>query len=254
MNDLSVTYRERITVRPEEGVAFGRAATTPGATKGWDYDGRFIELGDDPNMHRIWGEIVWRQGLWCVRSLGTRDGLAVQLASGTPIPLGARKRDAGGAWSKPEVLAIAESRFDVLLANGVERYRLSCQWDGLDDDGPDPDLPGQATRSTGEQLAPSITELGYRVLWHMSREYRLGPPEDRPPQPLSYARVNRALGAAKDSRQAEKTVERLVIRLREAGFLPDSVLSHEQRDWMCRLAVDHGLLQHLEARYGSVDG
>jgi hypothetical protein len=94
-----------------------------------------------------------------------------------------------------------------------------------------------------------MSELEYRVMWAMSREYRLGNPDDRAPEPLSYERVRRAMGLA-DARPPIRAVERLVKRYRKSGVIPEKVNASQQRHWICRQLVLHGAFARLADRYG----
>jgi hypothetical protein len=106
---------------------------------------------------------------------------------------------------------------------------------------------GDRTTTLGGLLADSIGEQEFRVLWAMSREYRSGEVND--PQPLSYTRVVRALGL-RTEKQATRAVERLKVRFIAAGLFPADVTPERQRDWMCRFAVQHQLLDQLVERFG----
>ena len=239
--------RQRIEVGEGESVGFGRTCTDPSLPKGWGYRGRFIELGPETHLHRIWGEISPRKGLWFVRALGARHPVTVDVPGRGSVEL-----PACGPGCPPAEFAVTSDQFGVVLGVGNAEYRLECS------SAPPPAPPpprieqGSATSTLGEELAAAITELEFQVLWVMSRDYR-EVAAGRPPAPLTYARITRILGLQSE-RQAVAAVERLTRKFREVGLLPSAVDAGRQRDWICRQAVAHGIVDLLATRFGALEG
>lgn len=236
--------RQRIEVGEGESVGFGRTCTDPGLPKGWGYQGRFIELGAESHIHRIWGEIAQRNGLWFVRALGTRHPVTVDVPGRGSVEL-----PACVPGEPPAEFAVANDHFSVVLSVGTSEYRLECS--SAPPPAPPPPLveQGSATSTLGDELAASITELEFGVLWAMSREYR-EPVPGRSPAPLTYARIIRMLGLHSE-RQAVAAVERLTRKFRCVGLLPAGLDPARQREWICRQAVAHGIVDLLVARFGA---
>lgn len=246
--DLEVRANEtRLTLSNRERLGFGRVNTEPDGSKGWGYEGRFLELGPQAFIHRVWGDIVSKHGLWHVRSLGERHPVTVVPKGYRPIELPAL-----GTGKVPHEFAVTRSPFTVVLAVGTSSFRIECTSTSDDITVEEPrELRGPTTAALGGELARAITATEFLVLWVMSREYRSDPPEASP-SPLSYTRIRRALQLNSD-RQAIAAVERLVKRFRIAGLLPDGLATELQRDWICRQAVAHDLLQLLSDRHGVPD-
>lgn len=240
---------QRLVLDEGERLGFGRVNPDAGGTKGWGYDGRFLELGEDGFIHRIWGELVHQHGLWHVRSLGSRHPVLVEPEGQRPIELPARIDGAA-----PHEFAVTQTRFAVVLAVAAQSFRLECATGGATPADPGPDqrpVGGGATVLFGDELAANITETEFRVLWVMSREYRAVPPPAEP-SPLSYSRICRALELATE-KQAVGAVERMMRRIRNAGLVPPDLATERQRDWLCRQAVAHDAFPTLIERYGRPD-
>lgn len=253
MGSLIVRFNDqRLTLDTDQTLGFGRTVMAPTDRRGWGYPGRFLELDADPLLHRVWGDLVWRHELWCVRSLGARDRVGVQLPGKDVIELEPLRPEDAAEGTEPDLLAVADPEFDVLLANGARTFRIRCEWAGVDADSAPTPLSGPATGSLGSALASSMTEVEYQILWVMAREYRHGTADGRPPEPLEYSRIARSLGHS-SRRPANAAMERLVRRFRTLGLLPDDVEPDAQRQWMCRQAVDHDAFGHLASRYGELD-
>ena len=109
-------------------------------------------------------------------------------------------------------------------------------------------MAGSETISLGDELAAGITATEFRVLWVMAREYRPPSPTTEP-APLSYARICRVLGLS--DKQAISAVERIMKRFRASGAVPAGLPASQQRDWMCRQVVTHGVLDALCDRHGT---
>lgn len=255
MGELIVRCNGRRTdLLPSQTLGIGRAATKPGEPTGWGYGGRFLELGPDPTMHRIWAELAFRHGLWCIRSLGSRDRVGIKLPGKDVIELDPRRPEDAAQGVPADVFAVNAGRFEVLFACGARSYVLDCEQhapEAVADTAPAPSI-GADTASLGGQLASSTTETEYKVLWAMSRDYRLGAPSGGPPEPLGYARVARLLGHGSQL-PAKKAVERLVRRWRTSGLLPEEIGAEAQRDWLCRMAVFHRAFDELRRTYGELD-
>lgn len=245
MGDLQVRSGEHLlTLRESECVGFGRTNVEPGGSKGWGYEGRFLELGNENYIHRIWGEVRWKQGLWHVRSLGSRHPVIVAPAKFRPIEL-PPIRD-GGA---PHEFAVTQQDFAVVLPVAAHRYTIDCS-STTEAELPAEPAPmlGSATISLGDELAAGITATEFRVLWVMAREYR-SPTGSVDPAPLSYARICRTLELS--DKQAISAVERIMKRLRAAGVVPADLPAAQQRDWVCRQVITHGVLDSLCDRHGT---
>jgi hypothetical protein len=244
MGELRVRFSGNTVVLAEDdSLGFGRSVVSPSASKGWGYGGRFLELGPSPHLHRIWGEIVWRDHRWIVRSLGDRDPITVVVTGRPRVELPARREGAEAAEHP-----LTDGSAALVLSSVQSSFVIEC---ATSDGTPAPtfSMPSEGDRTTtlGGLLADSIGEQEFRVLWAMSREYRSGEVND--PQPLSYPRVVLALGL-RTEKQASRSVERLKERFVAAGLFPVDVTSERQRDWMCRFAVRHQLLDRLVERFG----
>lgn len=252
MGDLRVAYDGRAaSIRADESLGFGRTNIERGGSVGWGYEGRFIELGPDPAIHRVWGEIVWHHDLWCVRALGRRNPLSVVLPGAPPIELRAHTDDERRDGAPPELLAVTQPRFRVRCSVGAHSFELACSSEVSRWDRPTRGLSGNATIDVGAGVSETITEAEYRVLRTLAREFIDGPSSpESPPRSLSYARVRHALDLQTE-RQAISAVERLVRRFRDGGLLSPSVGAAEQRDAICDLGVRHGVIDRLDAKYGA---
>ena len=93
-----------------ERLGFGRANTDPGGSKGWDYEGRFVELSTKPHVHRVWGEVVSEAGHWKVRSMGSLHPVMVVPAGQRPIEL-----PPTSAGASPSEFVVTQESFDVVL-------------------------------------------------------------------------------------------------------------------------------------------
>lgn len=241
-----------MTLAENERLGFGRANLGRGGV-GWGYPGRFLELSAEPHIHRRWGEIVRSGDMWCVRNLGTRWPIEVLLPHRGTVSLTPwldRERALGAA---PDSLGISHRSFSIVLQASPSRFELQCEVTGADDES----NPGQATGGAptagmASEVADSITENEFAVLWAMSKQYReaavgtLQPGVS--PEPLTYYRVRRMLALSSD-RQATAATERLIKRFRDACLL-EHVDPAEQRGAMCSIAVHQGVLAQLEAKYG----
>ena len=98
------------------------------------------------------------------------------------------------------------------------------------------------------EMADRVTATEFPVLWTMAKEYRALPPMATP-QPLSYARICRALDLTE--KQAISAVNRAVTRFRAAQLMPDTVTASGQRDWLCRQLVAHEVFDELARRFGA---
>lgn len=249
MGDLRVCFEGRSSsIRVEESLGFGRTNLDRGGSVGWGYEGRFLELGPDPSIHRVWGEFVWRHELWCVRALGNRHPLTVVLPASPSIELRAHTDDERRDGAPPELLAIAQPTFTVHCAVGERSFELSCSADASRWERQSTELSGESTIEVGAQVAETITEAEYRVLRAMAREFIEGPRNGSAPRSLTYSRIRLALDLQTD-RQAISAVERLVRRFRDGGLLPATVGSAEQRDAVCALAVRNGVIERLDRKY-----
>ncbi len=245
MGELQVrAMGQRIVLDEVEGarLGFGRVNLEPGAVKGWGYDGRFVELSADPLIHRLWGEIAWEGGLWRVRSLGTRDPVVVEPRAHRAIELAPSTID-----EAPQEFAVTQASFDVLLNVAASSFRLECRRTA------DADVVAARRASSGsdtvtlrEELADCVTPTEFSVLWVMAREYRDA--SGGVAEPLSYARIRRELQLS--DKQAVGAVERVVRRVRTAGLVPVDLGSDQQRDWLCRQLVAHGVFDELADRHG----
>lgn len=236
-----------VSVRLGEGetLGIGRVNAEPGGSKGWGYQGRFLELGDQSYLHRIWAELIWNQGLWRVRSLGTRHPVVVVPADFRPIEL-----PPVGPHGTPHEFAVTQQEFRIVLSVAADTYEIECssptEVTVLPIDRP---LSGRATLSLGDELAAGVTATELRVLWVLARDYRSPAVSD--PSPLLYSRICRAL--ALSEKQVVGAVERVVRRLRAANVMPASVTPSQQRDWVCREFVTHGAFEVLCDRHGTPD-
>jgi len=250
MGDLRVNFEGRASTIPTgESLGFGRTNLDRGGTVGWGYDGRFLELGSDPSIHRVWGELVWRHELWCVRALGRSNPLTVLLPASPPIELRAHTDDERRDGAPPELLAVAQPCFNVRCSVGDRSFELSCSSEPSRWDRVPTELSGASTIEIGTQVAETITEAEYRVLRVMAREFidgRRSP--GSAPRSLAYSRIRLALDLQTE-RQAISAVERLVRRFRDGGLLAASVGAAEQRDAVCELAVRHGVIDRLDRKY-----
>ncbi|CAN5637860.1 hypothetical protein BH10ACT3_BH10ACT3_07940 [soil metagenome] len=246
MSELSIRSGEhRLTLAESERLGFGRVNVEPGGSKGWGYDGRFLELGPQTYIHRIWGELVWKQGLWHVRSLATRHPVIVVPADFRPIELPPMR--AGGS---PHEFAVTQQDFAIILSVAADSFRIDCSSTAeaeLASDELSP-MAGSVTMALCDELAAGITATEFRVLWVMSREYR-SPATSADASPLSYSRICRALDLS--DKQAISAVERIMKRMRAAGVVPPGLPATQQRDWMCRQVVAHGVLDALGDRHGT---
>ena len=228
-----------------EALGIGRVNTEPGGSKGWGYEGRFLELGDQTYVHRIWAELIWQQGLWRVRSLGSSNPVVVIPRDFRPIELPPVR-----PHSAPHEFAVTQQAFRVVLSVRSDTYELECSTpDEVTLPPVERALSGRATMSLGDELAEGITATELRVLWVMARDYRT--PGVGEPAPLSYARICHALGLSE--KQAVSAVERVVKRLRAAGVVPVELPAAQQRDWLCRQLVAHGGFDVLCDRHGTPD-
>lgn len=236
----------RLRLADDQRLGFGRVNAEPGGSKGWGYDGRFLELGPETYIHRIWGDLVWQQGLWHVRSLGSRHPLVVAPEGHRAIELPARDPD-----GEPHQFAVTQRSFEVVAVVGSATFRLECSaTDATAVGDPSPVAgSGSATVTFGDELASNITATEFRVLWVMAREYRAVPRRTEP-QPLSYSRICRVLGLTTE-KQASGAVERMMGRFRELGLVPVELETSQQRDWLCRESVRHGALDSLCLRHGT---
>jgi len=245
-----------VVVPQTESLAFGRTNIERDGLAGWGYEGRFLGLATDGFLHRVWGDFVCKDSMWRVRNLGALWPIRIVLPSGAPVdvmPWLERERRLG---SPPDLLGISQGNFEVDLTCGPGHYQLRCVVEGSND-GIEKTLPSQVagvpTRGLGQEAAESITENEFAVLWAMTKEYREAVDnrvEGRSaPAPLSYLRIRRILGLTSE-RQATAATERLVRRFREASLL-DRVEAENQREAMCLIAVNQGVLSMLTAKYGA---
>lgn len=244
MSELHVRTNGQLVVLLEgDRLGFGRQNTDRDGVKGWGYEGRFIELSAKAHVHRLWGELVWDSGLWKVRSLGSMYPVSVEPAGQRPIELPPVR-----VGSPPSEYAVTDEVFDVVLSVAADSYRLECRTVGRRA-APAPKGPGRGahTATLCDEMAERVTGTEFPVLWFMASEYRSTPPVPSP-SPLSYSRICRALGLSE--RQAVSAVARAVGRFRKAELMPASVPSEEQRDWLCRALVTHGVFDELVRRYG----
>ena len=234
----------RMTLRESERLGFGRTNLEPGGSKGWGYDGRFLEFGDHDYIHRIWGELVWKLGLWHVRSLGSRHPVTVVPAEFRPIDLPPLRNGCS-----PHEFAVTQQDFTIVVAVAADSYSIDCSSTTEAELPADPvPMIGNETISLGDELAAGITATEFRVLWVMAREYRT-PQFSIDPAPLSYARICRALDVS--DKQAISAVERITKRFRGSGAMPADLPAAQQRDWVCRQVVTHGVLDALCDRHGT---
>ncbi|MHB1138438.1 MAG: hypothetical protein ACYC2O_05725 [Microthrixaceae bacterium] len=248
MGELLVRSGEqRVRLMEGESLGFGRVNTEPGGSKGWGYEGRFLELGEQSYVHRIWAELLWNQGLWRVRSLGARHPVVVVPANFRPVELPPLR-----PGSPPHEFAVTQQEFRIVLSVAADTYELECASPTEVTLPPaERALSGRATVSLGDELAAGITATELRVLWVLAREYRTPEEDGAVPAPLSYARICRALGLSE--KQAVSAVERVVKRLRSAQVMLDTVPAAQQRDWLCRQLVVHGGFEVLCDRHGIPD-
>ncbi len=239
------THGSSLTIAEGECLGFGRLNLEPGGTKGWGYQGRFVELAAESYVHRIWADLVWHNGLWHVRSLGARHPVVVVPHGYRPIELPPLPPD-----GSPHQYAVTQQEFEVVLAVAADEYRISCAATveplAPEDLGPH---GGDRTMTAGGELVGGITATEFQVLWVMAREYRSDPPVAEP-EPLSYARIVRALELTSD-KQAVGAVERMMRRFRAADLVPATLPVAQQRDWICRQSIAHGLLDALCEQHGT---
>lgn len=251
MGDLRVSFDGRASTVPiDQSLGFGRTNLDRNGSVGWGYEGRFLELGSDPSIHRLWGEVVWRHELWCVRALGHRNPLVIVLPATPPIELRAHTDDERRDGAPPELLAIAQPTFKVQCQVGGRSFELSCRSEASTWDRRPMQLSGADTLDIGSHVAETITEAEYRVLRAMARDYiDRSASSDTLPRSLTYVRIRHELDLQTE-RQAISAVERLVRRFRDGGLLSPSVGASEQRDAVCELAVRHGVIERLDQKYG----
>lgn len=245
VGELEIRFEaHRLTLRESEQLGFGRVNLEPGGSKGWGYDGRFLELGDENYIHRIWGELTWKLGLWHVRSLGSRHAVTVAPANFRPIELPPLRNGAA-----PHEFAVTQQDFAIVVSVAADSYTIHCSstTDAVLPVDPTP-MIGNETISLGDELATGITATEFRVLWVMAREYRT-PNSTVDPAPLSYARICRALELS--DKAAISAVERIMKRFRASGSVPPDLPAAQQRDWVCRQVVTHGVLDALCDRHGT---
>jgi hypothetical protein len=248
MGELEVrSAGARVVVSSGERLAFGRRNTDPSTSRGWGYEGRFLDLSADSHLHRIWGEVLCEGGLWTVRSLGSIHPVVVVPDGQRPIELGPLRPGA-----EPSAYAATRPVFVISLSVGTESFELHCSVRGAVPPAP----PGRAaagsdTLTLGLDMADCITPTEFAVLWVMGSEFRADPalPD---PRPLSYSRVMRSSGLTE--RQAVGAVERVVQRFRARDLVPPEVSPGEQRAWLCRQLVTHRVFAELERRHGPPDG
>ena len=246
MGELQVRAMGQLIVLADgDRLGFGRVNSEPGSTRGWGYDGRFLELSEQSYVHRIWGEIASDAGMWRVRSLGTRHPVTVVPEGHRPMELAPRRDDAA-----PSEFAVTQPSFDIVLSVAAQTFRLECTRSIPAGEMASVGAPalGNRTVTLGEEMADCVTATEFPVLWVMSRQYRSDPPEAQP-APLSYARICRALDLSE--KQAVSAVARVVRRFRSTGLMPAEVPAASQRDWICRQVVAHAVLVELARRHGT---
>lgn len=250
MSDLRVKFDgARLSLAPGGSLAFGRTATEPGIAKGWGYSGRFLDLGTDPRIPRVWGDLVWLDGLWGVRSLAAFRGVGVKVGSNAVTELPPWRSAAAARGEDAETLAVTAPEFSIVLSVAIFSFKIDCSWDGLQlSADPRSSRPGTATLAQGDRVVPMITAYEHQVLWHLAREYRLGAPSGKAPRPLSYHRIAHAVG--KSDRSTKSAVERLKRKFEEAELITPGVASDDKRDEICHRAVEHMVFELLADRYG----
>lgn len=248
MLGMRVWFEGTLIEVASEPIGFGRTCTDANSRVGWGYPGRFIEIGDSPQIHRLWGEITPWGSFWSVRSLGSLSPVTVVFPDGrrhTLEPYGEQRR----ASEEPDSLIISNRRFSIELEVGSFSTMIDCEISitpTVDHDVNSPSL-GSTTINASMLLAEVITLNEYRVLWALTADLRNG----RSDKPVSYTRIVRMLGLD-STRQAVAAVERMTRKFREYKVLGESTPPEEQRNVMCRRSIDLGLLRELEARYGPV--
>ena len=257
VEELRVSFDgRRLDLRIEESLGFGRTNLEPGGQVGWGFDGRFLELGEGEHIHRIWGCILWRQGFWCVKALGSVHPVRIELAGGSTVELPPWTSEAQTTGVEPELLAISGGRFRIVLEAGSFTCEIDCDWTPSAQPEEVRVKHGQPTVLLGQSDVDTMSHAEVSVLWVMAREFRERADGDpaaisrgRPPRALEYSRIRRALGLSSE-RQATSAVERIVRRFREAHLLAPTLASSEQRDKVCELAVIHQVLDRLVTKYG----
>lgn len=248
VNELKVSYAgANVVVSPEERLGFGRSGRSGDGRVGWGYTGRFLEIDPGSQVHRLWGEIVFLNGGWCVRSLGSVEPIAVLVPGIPPVRLACWDRT-GAADIEPAEFVVTKPRFAVRLAIGSKSWTIECQTattsttPGVSNS----TSTGDPTTLLGDDIVEATTKVEFEVLWAMAREFRERAPS---PRALSYTRIRRDAGLDTE-RQATAAVERVVRRFRAAALLPEALPPEQQRDRICEIAVSHRILERLSIRYG----